>query len=74
MYNFPKSRLEQQGKETEKGCNGLHVRAQPLQSCPTLCGPVACSLPGSSVHGTLQAGILEWGATPSSRGASRPRD
>ena len=44
------------------------------QSYPLLCDPVDCSLPGSSVHGTLQAGILEWGATPSSRGASRPRD
>ena len=30
------------------------------QSCPTLCDPVDCSLPGSSVHGILQARILEW--------------
>ena len=30
------------------------------QSCPTLCNPVECSLPGSSVHGILQARILEW--------------
>ena len=30
------------------------------QSCPTLCDPVGCSLPGSSVHGILQARILEW--------------
>ena len=34
-----------------------------LQSCPTLCKPVDCSLPGSSVHGTLQARILECVAT-----------
>ena len=34
------------------------------QLCPTLCGPVDCSLPGSSVHGILQARILEWGAIP----------
>ena len=33
-----------------------------------------CSLPGSSVHGMLQARILEWVAMPSSRGSSRPRD
>ena len=38
-----------------------------------LCDPVDCSPPGSSVHGILQARILEWVATPSSRG-SRPRD
>ena len=33
-----------------------------------------CSLPGSTVHGILQARILEWVAVPSSRGSSRPRD
>ena len=43
------------------------------QSCPTLCDPTACSLPGSSVHGVLQARILERAAMPSSRGASWPR-
>ena len=32
------------------------------QLCPTLCDPVDCSLPGSSVHGILQARVLEWGA------------
>ena len=35
------------------------------QLCPTLCKPIDCSLPGSSVHGILQAGILEWVAMPS---------
>ena len=30
------------------------------QSCPTLCDPADCSLPGSSIHGILQAGVLEW--------------
>ena len=33
-----------------------------------------CSLPGSSVHGILQAGILEWVTMPSSRGSSQPKD
>ena len=42
------------------------------QSCPTLCDPMDCSLPGSSVHGILQARILEWVAMPSSRGPSQP--
>ena len=45
-----------------------------LQSCPTLCDPMDCSLPGSSVHGILQARIPEWVAMPSFRGSSRPRD
>ena len=36
-----------------------HVCAQSLKSCPTLCYPMDCSPPGSSVHGILQARILE---------------
>ena len=44
------------------------------QSCPTLCDPMDCSLPGSSVHGILQAGQLEWVAYPFSKGSSPPRD
>ena len=41
-----------------------------VQSCPTLCDPVDYSLPGSSVHGILQARVLEWVAIPFSRGSS----
>ena len=41
-----------------------------LQSCPTLYDPMDCSLPGFSVHGILQARILEWVAMPSSRVSS----
>ena len=44
------------------------------KSCPTLCDPMDCSPPGSSVHGIFQARILEWVAMPSSRGFSPPRD
>ena len=44
------------------------------QSCPALCIPIDCSLPGSSVHGILQARILEWVAMPFSRGYPRLRD
>ena len=50
------------------------VHAKSLQSFPTLCDPIDCSLSGSSVHGILQARLLEWVAVPSSRGSSRPRD
>ena len=48
--------------------------SQSLQSCPTLCDPMDCRPPGSSVHGILQAGILEWVVMPFSRGSSQPRD
>ena len=44
------------------------------QSCPTLCNPMDCSLPGSLVHGILQARILKWVAISFSKGSSRPRD
>ena len=44
------------------------------QSCQTLCDPVDCSPPGSSVSGILQARILEWITMPSSRGSFQPRD
>ena len=48
--------------------------AKWLQLCPALCSPMDCSLLGSSVSVILQARILEWGAMPSSRRSSRPRD
>ena len=43
------------------------------QSCPTLCEPIDCSLPGCSVHGIFQAIVLEWIAISFSRGSSQPR-
>ena len=43
-------------------------------SCPTLCNPMDYSPPGSSVHGILQARILEWVAMPSSMESSQGRD
>ena len=46
------------------------MRTNSLQSCPTLCNAIDYSPPGSSVHGLLQARILEWVAMPSSRGSS----
>ena len=50
------------------------LRAKLLQLCSTLCNPMDCSLPGSSVPGILQARILEWVAISFSKGSSRPRD
>ena len=46
------------------------VKALVTQLCPTLCNPMACSLPGSSIHRISQAGILEWVAISFSRGFS----
>ena len=48
--------------------------AKSLRSYLTLCNPMDCSPPGSSVHGIFQGRILEWVAMLSSRGSSRPRD
>ena len=48
------------------------VCAKSRQSCLTLCDPMDCSLPGSSVHGILQARILEWVAMPSSGDLPHP--
>ena len=47
--------------------------SEVTQSCPTLCDPLDCSLPGSS-HGIFQARVLEWVAISFSRGSSPPRD
>ena len=48
--------------------------SEVAQSCPTLCDPMDCSLPGFSVHGIFQARVLEWVAISFSRGSSWPRD
>ena len=40
----------------------MKSESQVAQSCPTLSEPMDCSLPGSSVHGSFQATVLEWGA------------
>ena len=47
------------------------VHAKSIQLCLTLCDPLDYSLPDSSLHGILQARILEWVAMPSSRGSSQ---
>ena len=50
------------------------MKSEVVQSYLTLCDPMDCSLPGSSVHGIFQAIVLEWIAISLSRGSSRPRD
>ena len=56
------------GKNTGVGCHFLlqcmkgKSESEVIQSCPTLSYPMDCSLPSSSIHGILQARVLEWGA------------
>ena len=56
------------GKNTGVGCHFLlqcmkvKSESEVAQSCPPLCDPTGYSLPGSSVHGSFQARVLEWGA------------
>ena len=51
----------------------VNVNMKVAQLCPTLCDSVDCNLPGSSIHGILQARILEWVAIPF-QGIFPPRD
>ena len=57
--NWVHSLLVPDSLSTDVG-GGLADRFSVTQSCLTLCNPMNCSLPGSSVHGTFQARILEW--------------
>ena len=66
--NFSHNFLPQSFFRTRK------VKALVTQSYLTFCNPMDCSPPGSSVHGILQARILEWIAVPFSKGSSWPRD
>ena len=71
--------LVQTGRGKEDGRGNIYwspecTEVLVTQLCPALCDPMDCSLPGSSVHGILQARALEWVATPFSRGSSQPGD
>ena len=58
----------------QQRAGSLNIESEVAQSCLTLCDPIDYSLPSSSVHGILQARIVEWVAFPFSRGSSWPRD
>ena len=64
----PTRPCDSSGKNTGVGCHFLlqcmkvKSESEVAQSCPTLSDPMDCSLPGSSVHGIFQAGVLERGA------------
>ena len=57
--------------KTERVTEG---EGEVAQLSPTLCDPMDCSPPGSSIHGIFQARILEWSAISFSRGSSRPSE
>ena len=65
--------LKTLGKSNSRGVLGCFC-CSVAQSCPTFCNPMDYSSPGSSVHGILQARILEWVAIPFSKGSSWPRN
>ena len=83
-WRFAKCRINSGHERARTGARGwwshriLHPSSRCLcksfQSCPTLCNPMDCSPPGSSVHEILQVRILEWVAVASCRGSSQPRD
>ena len=66
--------VEDGNMQTQQCREGEVKWSEVAQSCPTLCDPVDCSLPGSSIHGIFQARVLEWLAIPFSRGSSQPRN
>ena len=69
-------RWDSPGKNTGVGCHFLlqcmkvKSESEVTQSCPTLCDPMDCRLPGSSIHGIFEARVLEWGAIAFSRFSS----
>ena len=65
--------VKRESGKTQHAVDGFPM-CSVTQSCPTLCNPLDCSQPGSSVHGILQARILDRVAMPSSRGSSQPKD
>ena len=90
MGSSTQSRLSEQFCDSQKSlCFSIHLCHAPslgakspcevccclaVQSCLTLCNPIDCNPPDSSVHGISQARILEWVAISFSRGSSQPRD
>ena len=71
----PMNSMKRQKDRTLKDELPRSVRwGEVAQSCPTLCSPIDCSLPGSSISGIFQARVLEWVAISFSRRFSWPRD
>ena len=75
--DLPNPGIEPRSLALQAGSLPTELSGKPkvkiTQLCPTLCDPMDCSLPGSSVHEILQASILEWVDIPFCRESSQPR-
>ena len=60
--HFSKEDIQMANKHMKRCSASLIIESEVAQSCLTLCNPMGCSLPGSSVHGIFQARVLEWSA------------
>ena len=74
LHPSPKIQVQASSAKTSRHHGLLKVKVLAAQSCLTLCDPIDCSPPDSSVHRISQAKILEWTAIPFSRRSSLPRD
>ena len=78
-FNLPKGTQKYIAKSNLSNAKPIYfkwseVKVLVTQPCLTICSPMDCSFPGSSVHRILQARILEWVAISNSRGSSQPRE
>ena len=62
MHSARVSSVKVTGLWVNSSCSAAAAASKSLQSCLTLCNPMDCSPPGSSIHGIFQARVLEWGA------------
>ena len=62
VYALTSNAEEAEAEQFYEDLQNLESESEVTQSCLTLCNPMDCSLPGSSLHGILQARGLEWGA------------
>ena len=73
-YSFTQEKRNIKRLELSFTLMHLSITLMCAQLCPTLCEPMDCSPPSSSVHGIFHARILEWVAIPYPRGSSQPGD
>ena len=73
-HQITRVRTDMQEIDIEYCYEKVKVKALVTQLCPTLCDPMDCSPPGSSLHGISHTRIWEWVAIPFSKGSSQPSD
>ena len=60
VFNVSSATVSEESDNHLRIFEDIEYMSEGTQSCPTLCDPMDCSLPDSSVHGILQARVLEW--------------